>query len=173
MIPAAATYVHNRYDGRLTWAAIERNSCRAMMETAAVISATSQFGPHQIAATTTGIRIAAVNTRTPVPELTGDLRLLRVFRNLRAGMSRASNAYDPLGQNAAARFRQAAVAPFALLKIEQGFVELGAVEIRPQGFGHINFRVGNLPQQKIADAHLPARANQQVGVGQPGGVQES
>ena len=35
------------------------------------------------------------------------------------------------GHDAAARFRQAAVATLAFLKIEQGLVELGAAEIRP------------------------------------------
>jgi hypothetical protein len=68
-------------------------------------------------------------------------------------------------------FRQAAVAAFALLKIEQGLQKLGAREIRPEGFGHINFGVGNLPEQKIADAHFAAGADEQVRIGQSGRVQ--
>jgi hypothetical protein len=68
-------------------------------------------------------------------------------------------------------FRQAAVAAFALLKIEQGLQKLGAREIRPEGFGHINLGVGNLPEEKIAHAHFAAGADEQVRIGKSGGVQ--
>ena len=35
----------------------------------------------------------------------------------------------------------------------------------------LELRVGDLPQQEVGDAHLPARADDQVGIGQPGGVE--
>ena len=44
-------------------------------------------------------------------------------------------------------------------------VKLAAPEIRPESFGDVQFRVSNLPQEEVADAHLARRTNQQIGVG--------
>ncbi len=44
--------------------------------------------------------------------------------------------------------------------------QVGAAEVRPQGFGHVNFGVSDLPEQKIADPHFTARANEQIGIRQ-------
>ena len=56
---------------------MEKNSSMAAMATNAATIATSQLGPHQIAAITKGMRIAAVSTRRPVPELMRSLSILR------------------------------------------------------------------------------------------------
>jgi hypothetical protein len=53
--------------------------------------ATSQFGPNQIAATTMGMRMAAVNTRWPVPELIRSFLLSFTFRPLKYFFVRHSN----------------------------------------------------------------------------------
>src|SRR6185437_11571220 len=47
----------------------------------------------------------------------------------------------------------------------QGVEELLPAEFRPEGRCHHKFRVGNLPQQKIADPHLPARPDEQIRLG--------
>ena len=54
---------------------------------------------------------------------------------------------------------------------EQGFQQSGAVEIGPEDVGNVQLGVGDLPQQKIADAQFPAGADQKIGIGQPGGVE--
>jgi len=46
-----------------------------------------------------------------------------------------------------------------------------APEVGPQRFGKVDFRVRDLPEQEIADAHLAARANQQVRIGQTARIQ--
>ena len=66
---------------------------------------------------------------------------------------------------------EAAVAAFALLEIDQRFEQARAGEIGPESFGDVDFGVGDLPEQEIADAHFAAGANQQVGIGQAGGVE--
>src|SRR5215472_9784508 len=58
------------------------------------------------------------------------------------------------------------VAALALLKLHQRFEQPRAVEIRPQRVRYENLRIGDLPEQKIADAQLATRSNQQVGVWQ-------
>ena len=65
---------------------------------------------------------------------------------------------------------QAAVAPFALLIVRQRGVKFRTPKIGPKRLGDVNFRVGDLPQQEIADAQLAASADQQVGIGQAGGI---
>src|SRR5579862_7187681 len=65
----------------------------------------------------------------------------------------------------------AAVAAIALLEFDEGLEEPGAIEIRPQGIGDENLRVGNLPEQEVADAHFAAGADEQIGVGEAGSVE--
>src|SRR5687768_16870482 len=57
------------------------------------------------------------------------------------------------------------VAAVALLIREDRFQQMAAAEIRPQRVGHPDLRVCDLPQQKIADTHFAARADQQIGIG--------
>ena len=45
------------------------------------------------------------------------------------------------------------------------------VEVRPAARRHPNLRIRDLPQEKIAHAHLAGRANEQVGIGHTGRVQ--
>ncbi len=49
-----------------------------------------------------------------------------------------------------------------LLITEQGFQELLLAKIRPEGLGKIQFRVGQLPQEKIADPVFPAGPDQEI-----------
>src|SRR3569832_2233616 len=48
----------------------------------------------------------------------------------------------------------------------QGLVERARVEIGPQGIGEIQLGIGEVPQQKIADALFTAGANEEIGLGQ-------
>src|SRR5690606_8625399 len=59
----------------------------------------------------------------------------------------------------------ASEATIAALEIEDGVVELVAVEVRPEHRGHIQLGVRHLPEQEVADPHLATGANQQVGIG--------
>ena len=49
-------------------------------------------------------------------------------------------------------------------------VELGFAEIGPEGGGDDEFGVGDLPEEKIADAHFAAGADEQIGIGNVSGV---
>src|SRR5215467_9115434 len=53
---------------------------------------------------------------------------------------------------------KAAVPP---LKVGHGLIEMPASEIGPQGVGDPELRVCHLPQQKVRQAHLAARADQE------------
>ena len=50
-------------------------------------------------------------------------------------------------------------------------VELGFAEIGPEGGGDDEFGVGDLPEEKIADAHFAAGADEQIGIGNVAGVE--
>ena len=67
-------------------------------------------------------------------------------------------------------FAHAAVAAVAFLEFHQGFEEARTVEIRPKSIGDENFGVSNLPEEEIADAHFAAGADEEVGVGEAGGI---
>src|SRR5262249_4830199 len=67
-------------------------------------------------------------------------------------------------------FIQTAEPALAFLIIDDGGEKVRSAEIRPQRVSHINLRICDLPQKKIAHAHLAAGADQQVGIGQTGGV---
>ena len=59
----------------------------------------------------------------------------------------------------------------ALLEIENGFEQIGSTEVGPQRIGDVDLGIGDLPQQKIADAHFARRSDEQVGIGRPGRVE--
>src|SRR6185369_1154894 len=64
-------------------------------------------------------------------------------------------------------FPGTAESPLAALKMRDGVQELALPEIRPERVGHVDLGVSDLPQQEIADAHLPARPDEQIGIGDP------
>ena len=66
---------------------------------------------------------------------------------------------------------EAAVAAFAFLEIGERFEQAGAGKIGPESFGYVHFGVGDLPEQKIADAHFSAGADQKIGIGEARGVE--
>jgi hypothetical protein len=65
----------------------------------------------------------------------------------------------------------AAVAAFAFLEIDQGVEQAGTIEIGPESFGDEDFRVGDLPEEEIADAHFAAGADEEIGLGEAVGVE--
>src|SRR5690349_10929155 len=71
------------------------------------------------------------------------------------------------------RRTDAAVPPLALLERQHGFEQVTTAEIRPQRLGHVDFGVGNLPEQVVADAHLAAGADQQIWIRLPCGVEKA
>src|SRR6185436_9135102 len=71
------------------------------------------------------------------------------------------------------RWSYAAEAAIALLVRKDTFEKMAAAEVRPQRVSDPDFSVGDLPEQEIADAHLAARANQQIGIRLPRGVKQA
>src|SRR5262245_47422956 len=55
--------------------------------------------------------------------------------------------------------------PLPLLEERQRLNVLALAEVRPQRLRHVHLGVGQLPEEEVADAHLAAGADQQVGVG--------
>src|SRR2546425_6393247 len=66
----------------------------------------------------------------------------------------------------------AAVAAVALLVGDDGFEQMAPAEVGPERLGDPDLGIRDLPEQKVAHAHLAARADQQIGIGLPGGVEE-
>src|SRR4051794_26281178 len=65
--------------------------------------------------------------------------------------------------------RHAAEAPLAVLEVEDRLEQLAPAEVRPEDARDEELRVGELPEQEVRDAHLPRRADEEVGVGAAGG----
>lgn len=53
----------------------------------------------------------------------------------------------------------------AMLVIQQRTQEFIAIKIWPEHVGEIEFRIGDLPEEEVRDAHLARCADEQVGVG--------
>ncbi len=102
------------------------------------------------------------------------VRLLCAAREDRS--SRGAESFDQRsGKQAGAvenrrRGAEAAEAAVAPLVFEDGLEEFGAAEVRPQGVGDVKFGVGDLPEEEVADAHFAGGADEEVGVGQAGGI---
>ena len=62
-------------------------------------------------------------------------------------------------------FARLAEAALALLIVDNRPAEVVLGEVGPEGVGEIQLRVGDLPQQEVADAQVAGGANEQVGVG--------
>ena len=84
-------------------------------------------------------------------------------------------AQDPrhLAPIATRRRLDAAVPAVALLVGDDGLEQVAAAEVGPERLGDPDLGVGDLPEQEVADAHLAARADQQVGIGLPGRVEQT
>src|SRR5262245_22904937 len=65
------------------------------------------------------------------------------------------------------------VAAVSLLEVGDRAEELAASEVGPEGLGHPDLRVCDLPEQEVAHAELSARADEQIGIGDARGVQEA
>src|SRR5947209_13127582 len=61
--------------------------------------------------------------------------------------------------------------PLPLAEPQECLVQLSRVEIGPQNIGNVEFRIGNLPQEKVADAVLTARPDEQIRVREVGAVE--
>ena len=61
-----------------------------------------------------------------------------------------------LGGDAAEHSTETALAPLVFNQRDQRFA---STEIRPQCWGEVEFRIGKLPQQKVADTGFAARSD--------------
>ena len=71
------------------------------------------------------------------------------------------------GEVALAGGPDAAVAPLALLEVDDGLEQVAGAEVRPQRVGHPDLGVGDLPEQEVADPHLAAGPDRRSGSGCP------
>src|SRR5690606_39660899 len=62
-------------------------------------------------------------------------------------------------------------AAVAVLVVADGGVEGLAAEVGPEGLRDVELGVGDLPEEEVRDAHLAAGADEEVGVGEAGGVE--
>src|SRR5947207_8744467 len=119
---------------------VRRIHSETMMGAASAAMRSIQGKPNQIAARTSGPRIAADTVRSNRP------------RKRAVGANGALTA-------------DAAIATFAAAELGDGLLEMVLAEVGPQCVDENKLRVGALPQQEIADALLAARADQQIRVG--------
>src|SRR2546426_1000847 len=64
-------------------------------------------------------------------------------------------------------------APVAALVVGDGAIEIRGAEVGPERRRHPELGIGDLPQQEVRDAHLAARADEQVGIRQALGVERA
>src|SRR5579862_3111720 len=145
-----------------------KNSSSARRVTKPASAVTSPVEPHQTTATTAGIITAAVAMRIHViRRLEKDGRLAKTAEIA----AEKSSFGQGQGLHWPGAVRQTAVAPFALLVIDQRGVEFRAGEVRPKSFGDVNFGVGDLPEKEIAHPHFAAGADQKIRIGQTRRIQ--
>src|SRR5581483_785727 len=77
-----------------------------------------------------------------------------------------------LGGDGDGRRLDAAVPGIALLIREDRFEQMAASEVGPQRLGEPDLRIRDLPQQEVADAHLAARPDEEIGIRLPRRVEE-
>src|SRR5207245_10193542 len=65
---------------------------------------------------------------------------------------------------------QSAISAFPLLVGDDGFVKMPLFKVRPQGLGHPNLGISDLPQEKITDSQFAAGSTQQIGIRLAGSI---
>src|SRR5688572_7051834 len=138
---------------RLAWrltpaSAAYSKAAAAAMPAAMARSATS--GSHTMAAKAAAARI------TPLTR-----RVIQPFSGSRSWSRGGGGCGD------------AAVPPLTLLIGEDGVDQVPAPEVGPQRVGDVDFGVRDLPQQVVAHPHFAARADHQIRVGLPRGVEKA
>jgi hypothetical protein len=66
---------------------------------------------------------------------------------------------------------QAAEAPLAVTVFQERLEQVNPPEIGPERRRHVEFGVGELPEEEIADAVFAAGADHEIGIGQAGGIE--
>src|ERR1700732_4140591 len=61
--------------------------------------------------------------------------------------------------------------PLALAVVDEGLGEMVATEVGPERRGDVDFGVGELPEEEVAQAHFAAGADEEVGVGIVAGIE--
>src|SRR5436305_1348047 len=95
-------------------------------------------------------------------------------RCIGAGAARRDGSALPLAgeeEVPAPGLGHATVAALPALVGQDRLEQVLAPEVGPQGLRHPDLRVGDLPEQEVADAQLAGGADEEVGVGLAGGVE--
>src|SRR6267378_5825805 len=66
---------------------------------------------------------------------------------------------------------ESAIPTLPLLEFFNSLEQVHTAKIRPQGLCDVDFRVGQLPQEKIAEAHFAAGSHDQIRIRQPARVE--
>src|SRR5260221_60988 len=116
-------------------------------------------GANQTMATTRTTRTAPLRTRVMTRSSPGPPKHPREGGSL---VARRWN--ESLQADSNRRGLDASVTALALLVREDRFEQVVAAEVGPERLGHPDFRVRDLPEQEVADAHFAARPDQQIGI---------
>src|SRR4051812_32444422 len=144
---------------RGAWGAWERPIC-TYSQAAPSMTRTMRAKNHQLSSRNTaarmrGVPIAAVRTR---------------FMGRDAG---GGSSLEPAGGEDVRRLGlvHAAIAALPALEVEDRLIEVPAPEVGPEGVGHPDLGVGDLPEQEVGDPQLARGTDHQVGVCLAGGVE--
>src|SRR5947199_2488453 len=157
----AATGTRTSRTGRGAREARGRTICRysqaAHSRTTAMNTNQTQGGSLNSTTRTRGVPMAAVRNRCIVRHRCGG-------RSARQP-ARGEDVLRRVG------LLDAAVAALALLEVEDRLEKVAAAEVRPQGAGDPDLRIGDLPEQEVRDPQLARGADEQVGIGLARGVE--
>src|SRR5438477_5374366 len=149
----------------------EKNSNIASSMTNVSAIESQEVAANTTSPTTIGIRTTAVATRFQVIETVFPCQSVKRWTSYDNGRvaCEKTNLKEILLAGRLRRtrftfvaFANTAVATVAILKIDKCLEQTRPVEVRPQCFGHKYFRIGDLPQKKIAHPHFAAGTDQQV-----------
>src|SRR5262245_4152164 len=135
--------------------AMPKYSCRPTADTAAMKPANSTGGSPYTMTHSAGIATAAVRSR--VRSTGGRPRASACEHRARAGdRGRAARSLELI--------RDATEATLTLLEVGEGLQVFARAEIRPERLGNVELRVRCLPQEEVAEPHLAARPDEEVGI---------
>src|SRR5262245_54541804 len=143
--PAAPTTASQAYPGRPARSKSRISSQAASALSVTTSSAKTQRGAATITPTESGMPTTAVSNRLA---RAGESPAIRGV--VTATTAATSHPTEP---------------PRPALEVRERAIELGRAEVRPQGGGHPELGVGDLPQEEVRHPHLAAGPDQQIRIG--------
>src|SRR5581483_8454600 len=128
-------------------------------------SAANQGPPANVKSTTIGAATSAVASRMSKP-----LAVRAPPTGMAGGLARPAGGMR-LRAASLVFARDGSESPLTATELVEGASEFSDIKIRPVHVCGPIFRVCRLPEQKVAEANFTSRANDQIGIGHPGGVE--